>query len=278
VDKTASLADAIGSIPNGGHVALGGFAITRCVVAAAYELVRAQKKNLVLTQVIAGMDTDILVGGGCVRRLIYSGGSLDRFGPLHCVNRAIISDDVEAEEYSSLALTLRLTAGALGLPLVGCKVMLGSDLLGKLRASSEGVQPGVDPFTGERIVMLAPLRPDVAIIHADTADPSGNACIAGPSWSTRETAMAAHRTVVLAEELAAYGEIDPHDVTVMAPFVTAVVHAPDSAFPTAAFGRYDYDREHLLTYADAASKGGDALAKYFATYTDAIESRARYTG
>lgn len=273
LSKLVSLREAVALVDDGGHVAFGGFAITRCVVAAAAELVRAGKRDLELSQVLGGMDTDILVGSGCVRRLAYSGGSLDRFGPLHAVNRAILGGTIEVEEYSSLALTLRFHAAALGLPFVPAKSMLGSDLLANV---GDGVRLERDPFTGDPVVALAPLAPDVAFVHVDIADEDGNAVIGGPTWSIRETAFAARRTVVLAEEVLPLGTIDPDAVTIPSPFVSAVAHVPYAAHPTAAIGRYDYDGAHLQAYVAAAREGAAEHARYLDEYVRGVESHDRY--
>jgi acyl CoA:acetate/3-ketoacid CoA transferase alpha subunit len=266
--KVRSLRDAVADVADGAHVAFGGFAITRCVVAAAGELVRAGKRELELTQVIGGLDTDLAVGGGCVRKLRYSGGSLDRFGPLACVNRAIATGALELEEYSSLALTLRLHAAGLGLPYVTAATMLGSDLLGKMAERGDAVRVERSPFTGAPVLALAPLRPDIAFIHVDVADEAGNATISGPTWSARQTALAAARTVLIAEEVVSVGSLDPDAVTIAAPFVSAVCHVEYGALPTAAYGRYDYDRDRLTDYASAAGEGG-------ATYEDYLDANIR---
>jgi glutaconate CoA-transferase, subunit A len=274
--KVFSLSDAVAGVEDGDHVAFGGFAITRCVVAAAHELVRAGKRRLRVTQVVGGMDTDLLVGGGCVERLAYSGGSLDRFGSLHAVNRAILDGSIRVEEYSSLALTLRLHAGGLGLPFIPAKSMLGSDLFSQLTDYDEAVRLDQDPFTGAPVAALAPLCPDVAFVHADAADEAGNAVIGGPTWSIRETAFAAKRTVVLAESLASAGAFDPNLVAIPAAFVSAVVHVPHGAHPTAVANRYDYDRDHLTLYAAAARDGGEAYRDYIASYVLGVVSHGEY--
>ena len=89
VTKLSTLAEAVKSIPNGSHVALSGFAITRCTMAFAREVLRQGIRDLTLSQCVGAMDADLLVGGGAVKRLIYGGGSLDRFGRLASVNRGI---------------------------------------------------------------------------------------------------------------------------------------------------------------------------------------------
>ena len=83
---------------------------------------------MTLSAAILGLEADLLVGAGLVKRLIYGGGSVERFGPIQRVNQAYEQGRVVAEYYSSLAICFRYLAGALGLPFMPIKSMLGSDL------------------------------------------------------------------------------------------------------------------------------------------------------
>lgn len=275
MNKVTSLTEAIEGIRDGSHLALTGFAITRNAMAATHELLRLGRKGLTLTQVIGGMETDLLVGAGRVERLLYSGGSLDRFGPLHSVNRAISSGTVIAEEYSSLSLILRLHAGALGLPYVPGRSMLGSQLVEPLLDTGE-VRMGEDPFTGEPVLLLAPLRPDVAVVHADAADEHGNATLAGPTWAIRETAFAARSVIITCEQLVAPGTIPPGAVTIPGAIVSAVALAPRGAYPTAVYQHYDYDRAHLVDYVAHSGEGADGLARYLDEYVYGVANHGGY--
>ena len=100
--KLTSLSEAVASIPSGSHIALSGFAIARCTMAFAHEVIRQGIKGLTISQCLGGMDTDMLVGAGAVDRLIYGGGSLDRFGRIAWVNAGIENGTLHAELYSSL--------------------------------------------------------------------------------------------------------------------------------------------------------------------------------
>src|SRR5215472_7087997 len=113
-DKVKSVAEVVRTIPDGSHIALGGFAINRCNIAIAHELIRQGKKNLTLSQGVVGLDTDLLVGAGLVSHLIMGGGSLDRFGPVHCVNRARETRSVAVHDYNILKKYLKHLVGALG--------------------------------------------------------------------------------------------------------------------------------------------------------------------
>ena len=258
-DKVRSLKSALDIVSDGSHIALGGFAITRCVMPAVHELVRSRRRRLTVSQTIGGLDTDVLVAGGCVSRLIYAGGSLDRFGPLYAVSHAISHDEIETEEYSSLAMTLRFHAEALNLPFIACRSLLGSDMVEPLiEAGTARIEP--DPFSGRPTLLLTPLRPEVAILHVDACDADGNAMLAGPTWTTRETAFASAHTVLICEEVVE--SIPPERALIPGLVVNAVVELPGAAHPTAVAGSYDYDRAHLEEYADLARRGAEGLREY----------------
>lgn len=260
--KVSSLPEALSAVTDGTHLALAGFSITRNAVAAAAELVRAGRRGLTLTQVIGGLETDMLVGSGCVDRLSYSGGSLDRFGPLHAVNRAI-SAGLAAEEYSTLSLTLRLLAGSLGLPFLPVRSLIGSQLLERLIPSG-GAAMISDPFTGSPVLAVPALRPDVAIVHADVCDEHGNAAVSGPLWSIKETALASAQVIVTAERVVPAGQIDPDRVTIPGTVVTAVAEAPGGARPTAVYGSYDYDAAQLAAHVAASRAGPEIFTAFVA--------------
>jgi glutaconate CoA-transferase, subunit A len=262
MSKVTSLAEAMSAVTDGTHLALTGFSITRSAVAATAELVRAGRRGLTLTQVIGSLDTDLLIGSGCVDRLIYSGGSLDRFGPLHSVNRAI-SAGMPTEEYSTLSLTLRLLAGSLGLPFVPTRSLIGSQLLDQLGPSGGAVMIK-DPFSGSPVLAVSAVRPDVAIVHANVCDEEGNAAVYGPLWSIKETALASARVILTAEQVVRRGGIDPCRVTIPGAVVAAVAEVPEGARPTAVFGAYDYDAALLAEYAAASRAGGESFSRFVA--------------
>ncbi len=263
MSKVASLTEALSAVKDGTHLALTGFSVTRSAVAAAAAIVRAGCRGLTLTQVVGSLETDLLVGSGCVSRLIYSGGSIDRFGPLHSVNRAI-SAGLAVEEYSTLSLTLRLLAGGLGLPFLPTRSLIGSQLLDQLTAAG-GTAMIADPFSGSPVLAVSALHPDIAIVHADVCDEQGNASVSGPLWSIRETAMASAQVIITAERVVPLGQVDPDRVTIPGTVVTAVAEVPGGARPTAVYGCYDYDAAALAEHAAASREGGEAFAAYISS-------------
>jgi acyl CoA:acetate/3-ketoacid CoA transferase len=154
--------------------------------------------------------------------------------------------------------------------------MLGSDLLTSNGDDHDGVRVERDPFTGDPILALAPLTPDFAFVHVDIADEDGYAQISGPTWSIRETALAARKTILLAEDVVAAGDIPPDSVIFPGPAVAGVVHVAHGAYPTAVSGRYDYDRSHLERYAEAAAASAAAYDLYLDEYVRSVSTHKEY--
>ena len=251
--KLVTLAEAVATIPSGSHLALSGFAITRCTMAFARELIRQEIRGLTVSQCVGAMDADLLVGAGAVERLIYGGGSLDRFGRLACVNRGIEDGSLRAEEYSSLSIAFRYLAGALGLPFMPIRSLVGSDILRLLQERSpKDVATISDPFTGESWLALRPLTPDVAVVQVQASDEEGNAWIRGPRWDNAEQARASQRTILITERILSGDAIreDAERTVIPGLFVSHVVELPFGAHPTSVFGAYDYDAEAIKGYVE----------------------------
>jgi acyl CoA:acetate/3-ketoacid CoA transferase alpha subunit len=278
MDKTCSLQEAVQSIPDGSHISLSGFAITRCNVAFAAEVIRQNIHDLTISQCVGALDADMLVGAKLVKRFIYGGGSLDRFGRLACVNRAIEDGSLVADEFSSLSVTFRYLAGALGLPFLPIRSINGSDLYKKLQESGSGdIAEIVDPFTGENWLVLKPLLPDVSVVQVQAADKEGNAWIEGPRWDNIEQVRSSKRAILIAERIISTEEVRQRAEKTVIPglYVSHVVELPFSAHPTSVYGEYDYDANQIITYAKAAlTQAG--IDEYLQKFVFGVNSHAEY--
>lgn len=276
--KVVSIAEAVASIPPKAHVALSGFAIARCVMGFAHEVIRQGIKGLTVSQCVAAMDADILVGGGAVERIVYGGGSRGRFGQHHCINRGIESRTLIAEEYSSLSMAFRNLAGSVGLPFIPIRSLRGSDILKRLKeVAPSQVDTVEDPFTGNRWLVLKPLTPDVAVVQVQEADEEGNARIYGARWDNLEQVKASKRTIVITERLIPTEDFrgDPERTAIAGFRVSHVVHMPFGAHPSAVYRVYDYDADHIMHYAEA-SKTPEGLQEYLSTYVYGAEDHSAY--
>jgi len=276
--KLTPLSEAVASIPSGAHLALSGFAITRCTMAFTREVIRQGISNLTISQCVGAMDADMLVGACAVARMIYGGGSLDRFGRLNCVNRGIENGTLAAEEYSSLSVAFRYLAGALGIPFMPIRSLRGSDLMAQLKERSGANLANItDPFSGEDWPVLKPLLPDVAVVQVQAADAEGNAWILGPRWDNIEQVRASQRTIVIAEHIVTDETIRRSPERTMIPgfLVSHVVELPFSAHPTSVYQAYDYDAGQIQAYVEA-TRTPETLRAYLDQYVYGVKDHWEY--
>ena len=277
--KVKTIDEVVKTIPDGSHIALGGFAIARNSISVAHELIRQNKKDLTLSQSVVGLETDLLVGTGQVKRLIMGGGSLDRFGPVHCVNRAREASRDFAHDYSSLSITFRFLAGSLGISFIPIKCLLASEILERLEGGSaaEDVRRMKCPFTGEEYLLMRALNPDVSFVHVQVADQDGNCQIDGPTWSNEVQVKAGNRVVIVTEELVPTEVIrrSPERTVIPGHRVEAVIHQPFGGHPTGVFNCYDYDAEHLKLYVNH-SKRAETFPAYVETYIRGTKNHWEY--
>lgn len=267
-DKVIDLKELVRGLPDrGAEIALGGFAITRCPIAFACELIRQQKTDLTLYEIIGSMDLDMLVGAGLVKKVSYGGGSLDRFGRLGRVNEAIEKGSYDIREYSAFAITLRFAAGALGIPFIPTKTPLGTDIVKKLLVKEpEAILAGESPFDQEKYLFLRALNPEYAVIHCQYADRKGNVITAGPVWDL-ELAKSAKKLIVTVDQIVSTETVKrfPEQTIIPSVLTHAVVEVPFGAYPTSVYKNYDYDAEALTRYAKVNMKQADFdqwLAEY----------------
>jgi glutaconate CoA-transferase subunit A len=276
--KLSTLAEAVATISDGAHIALSGFAITRCTMAFAAEVIRQGITGLTVSQCVGAMDADLLAGAGAVARIIYGGGSLDRFGRLNCVNRGIEGGTLIAEEYSSLSMAFRYMAGALGLPFIPIRSLRGSDIYKRLQEVAPSELAHVDdPFTGDDWLVLRPLVPDVAVVQVQAADEEGDAWILGPRWDNEEQVKASSRAIVITERLVPVETIrrEPERTTIPGFRVSHVVHLPFAAHPTSVYHAYDYDADHIRRYVDA-SRTVEGFREYLDRYVYGVQDHWAY--
>ena len=257
MNKIRELSDIVREIPDAGaEIGLGGFIINRCCMAFVAELIRQGKKEIELSSVSGNMESDLLVGAGCVKSYAYGGGSLDHFGRLSRVNESIEQGTNGIKEFSNLSMALRFTAGSMGVPFIATKTLLGTDMLQRLlEAGEDSIYIGESPFDGEKYVYLKKLQPEYVCIHAQAVDELGNVLIEGPIWDL-ETAKAGKKLIVTADRLVSnqYVKNNPGLVRIPGVYTYAAAIVPFGAFPAAVFKEYDYDAEALSHYARVNQK------------------------
>jgi glutaconate CoA-transferase, subunit A len=151
---------------------------------------------------------------------------------------------------------------------------LGSDYL-KVRPDFRVIQ---DPFTGEDVVVVPPITPNVALIHALKGDPQGNILV-DRLEDDHLLAQASQRVIASVEEVVPAGAVaeTPEGLFVPGLYVTALVLAPRGATPTGCRGYYAHDPARLRHYLDAA-KTPEAFRAYLDAHVEAPEAGVQSVG
>src|SRR3990170_9119515 len=202
-------------VRSGDSVALEGF--THLIpFAAGHEIIRQGMTDLTLIRMTPDLLYDQMIGCGCARRLVFSWGGNPGVGSLHRFRDAVERGwpgPLEIEEHSHAGMANRYVAGASNLPFAVLRGYVGTDL----PKVTKTIAPITCPFTGEKLMAVPALRPDVAVIHAQQADRRGNVAIWGIVGIQKEAVLSARRTIVTVEEVVE--EFEPHPFQIVLPAV-----------------------------------------------------------
>ncbi len=241
--------------------------------AAAHEIMRQGLKDLVLARATPDLIYDQLVAAGCARKVIFSYMGNPGVGSLRIVRREIEAGNLEWEEYSHFAMISRLQAGATGLPFMPMNPTAAEDL----EQANPNYRKVIDPYSGQAVVVVPALVPDVAIVHVQRADVNGNAQIWGIIGEQKEAAFAASRVILTAEEIVDEQVIraDPNRTIIPGLIVDAVCHAPYCSHPSYTQGYYDRDNAFYLEW-DKISQDRTAVAKWLDEWVFSVKDRQEY--
>ncbi len=113
------------------------------------------------------------------------------------------------------------------------------------------------PFTGEKLVLVPALNPDVALIHVQRCDAYGNAQMDGLQFMDIDLAMAANRVILTTERIVSNDQIRRTPDQTKIPFMTvdAVVEVPFGCAPHECYGVYEPFFKHLDMLCRAPAQG-----------------------
>ena len=250
LDKTTDLASAVAKyVHDGGTISLGG-AIAREGVAAAREIARQKKKNLTLIGAAKTSAGEILVGAGCLKRIEIAYFWIGVVGQGYNFRRAV-EDGIplrpEVVDYSMFSASLRFLAGSMGIGFMPVRSVLHSDII----RFNPDIKTIKDPYSGQEVAVVPAANPDVAFVHVQRCDPSGNAVIMGNLWNDPTLARAARKTVITCEEIIGEREIrnSPNLTAIPRYCVDAVVPLPFGAHPEPVDGYYCMDQPFRRDFA-----------------------------
>ncbi len=262
-----------GLVRDGDTVALEGF--THLIpTAAAHEIVRQGREDLTLVRMTPDLIYDQMIGMGTARKLVFSWGGNPGVGSLHRFRDAIENDwpqALEIEEHSHAGMANRYVAGASNLPFAVLRGYVGTDL----PRVTETIAPVTCPFTGEELMAVPALNPDVSIVHAQQADRRGNVAIWGISGIQKEAVLSARRAIATVEEVVE--ELTPHPFQIVLPAVVfdAIAVEPMGAHPSYADGYYDRDNTFYEAW-DPVSRDREGFRSWMERHVLGTENFGEY--
>jgi glutaconate CoA-transferase subunit A len=197
---------------------------------------------------------------------------LERRGLSLNARRYVESGKVRMTEWSNATLGWRYKAAAMGIPFMPARSLLGTDVF-KYSAAKEIKCP----FTGQQLIAVPALFPDVGIIHVHRADKYGNGQIEGISIADYDVARASKRLIVSAERIVSTDEIRKEPSKTLVPYwlVDAVCVVPYGGYPGNMPYEYFSDEEHLAEWMEA-EKDQASFSAFLAKYIYGTRTFSEY--
>lgn len=264
VDKTMTVREAVERFVEDGHYISFDFSsFTRGPLVLIREIIRQERRHLWYCAKFTLIESTLLVAGGSVDHIDVGFLGLGRL-----LNQAVEEGRVGVTEWTNGTLTLRHLAGAMGVPFLPTRALLGTDTL-----KYSGAKVTEDPFSEKPVALVPAVNPDVALIHVHEADIYGNARCYGPGVSPLETAQAARRVIISTDKIIEHDAIRqaPSKTTIPYYLVDAVVYAPFGCWPGGLPGVYELDIDHFMDFLSKTSSQ-EAMDEYMDEYIYSVES------
>ncbi len=260
----------------GKSIALGTSLEGLIPFAAGHEMIRQGIRDLTLIGPISDMLFDQLIGGGCVSRIRAAWVGNVSTGIGYHFRRAVeqgIPGPLAVEDHSNFSVALGLHAASLDVPFLPARTLMGSDII----KGNPNFKCAPCPFTGEPLLLVRAIRPDLAIIQVQRCDPLGNAHLWGNMGVSVDAAKASREVIIVTEEIVSPEVIrsDPNRTVIPGFIVSAVVEEPWGAHPSAVQGYYGHDDSFYVDYArDTKTQEGSRL--WFQKWVYGVKSRREY--
>ena len=221
--------------------------------AAVHEIVRqfwGKRADFTIVAIAINYPLAVPVHGGLVKKIITAAGGDPYYqaAPCKVYQRVYKEKTVEFVNCSLLTLTQRLYAGAMGLPFMPSKSLIGSSIYEEDKPNIKIID---DPFeSGQKLSLVKAIQPDLAIVHALAADCQGNAICIPPYGDNLYGALGSKNGILLTtEKIVSTDFIRRHPYLVKLPsyMVNSVSEVPFGAHPG---GVYNPGIKELHGYAE----------------------------
>jgi glutaconate CoA-transferase, subunit A len=203
-DKRTTIDEAVSAVEDGMTIGIGGWGSRRKPMALVQALARTPVRDLTVVS-FGGPDVGVLCAAGKVREVVFGFVSLDSIAYDPHFARARQTGAISVRELDEGMVVAGLRAAAQRLPFLPIRAGLGSDVL----TYYAGIKTIRSPYDdGEELVAMPALNLDVAFVHLNRADVSGNAAYHGPDpYFDDLFCLAAQHRVVSCEQVLRTAEL-----------------------------------------------------------------------
>lgn len=252
-DVYVSAEDAAEAVNDSQTLALGGMTLYRRPMGFVKALLRRSMppRNLTLLSFTGAVETDLLIGAGCVKTVRSAYVGLEAFGLAPMFTQYVQSQRIALVEETEASIVMGIRAQISGVGFMPSRAWLGTDLP-KLRPDVKRI---TDPYNGDELIAFPAIPCDVAVIHGLAGDRQGNVLINNNLGIDMELVYVADKVIATVESV--IDDLKPTTDGVIIPYpgCDMVVHLPNGATPTSCYPLYVLDGEEVLRYTEACNAG-----------------------
>jgi glutaconate CoA-transferase subunit A len=249
-----SAREAVAQVPAGATIGIGGIINSCHPMSIVRELIRRGVGDLHVVGLASGLEVDMLIAAGLVRRVSTPTVTAEARRPIApAYRRAAQAGELEVWECDEAIVYAALQAAAHRVPFTPWAAGLGTSL----PEVNDGMVEIASPFGGRPVLAVAAIELDFAFAHAARADRFGNVQPIGSGFGDRALARAARHVVYTVDRVISNRDVrlDPGATSIAG--VDGIVHAPFGAHPFTSPGHYLGDAPMLDEYLSACDRWVD---------------------
>ncbi len=272
--KIITIDSALKNLNSSMTIGLSGFSYMNPPMALVREIIKKKIKNLTLVSgPTSGIETDILIGAGCVKKVITSCVAFEKIeGVATNFRKAVENNSIEVWECDECIWHIALKAGIQNVPYMLWPGGVGSSIP-KLNKDIEEVK-----IKGDYYLKIPPIKIDISFIHCGIADKIGNVqfpknIFLGRLFCEQELAESSKKVVCSVEKIVDNRTIlqNPERIIIRN---AEILEIPFGAHPGASNGFYIPDLDHYKEYVEYSKKG--KFNEYLEKYIFGVNSQNEY--
>ncbi len=253
INTLVAIDEAAEAVQDGCTLALGGMTLYRRPVGFVRALLQREQlpRDLTLLSFTGGIESDLLVGAGCVAAVRSAYFGLESFGLAPMFTQFTQSQRIRVIEETEASIVMGMRAQISGVGFMPSRAWLGTDL----PALRPDVRKVIDPYGGDELIAFPAIACDVAVLHGLAADRQGNVLINNNMGIDLELVYLADIVIATVERIVDKLERSTDGVIIPYPGCAMIVELPGGAAPTSCFPLYPLDGAAFLQYTDACHAG-----------------------